>query len=195
MRLVKVEQFRDEVIALKPVYSEIGNTTDILLKSGEVVRDRRVLNSVVKVLAASYAVDLKAQRQILQEKLSRKGVLPFYLGNGRVLIPLKMRQAVTENDAVYGYVDMAYMGEPQVGVGKECLIKLSNGLQLQVLSSQSTVHGALHSGKAVLAVFEPYKGGDDQQEQVMEAGRMFTCVITQIVQQLDRIEQSIHRKE
>ncbi|MDD3365465.1 MAG: hypothetical protein PHZ03_10825 [Syntrophomonas sp.] len=195
MDMVKVEQLRDEVIGLRPVYCDIGNATDILLKSGEVVRDRRILKSVVKALAASYAIDLKAQRKLLQEKISRKGVLPFYLGTGRVFVPLKMRQAVTDSDSVYGYVDMTYMGEPQAGVGKKCLIELSNGLRLQVLSSQSTVHGAQHYGKAVLAVFQPYKGGDDQQEQVMEAGRLFTCVIAQIVQQLNRIEQGLHRKD
>lgn len=181
MRLVKVEQFRDEVMGLQPVYTEIGNVTDLLLKSGEVVRDRRVLHTVVKVLAAAYAVDLKAQRRILLEKLSRKGMLPFYLGAGRVFIPLKMRQALTVRDAVYGYVDLAYMGELQAGKGKECLISLSNGLQLQVLSNQSTVHEAQHAGTAALAVFQPYKFGDDQQEQqIMEAGRVLCRVLVQI---------------
>lgn len=193
--MVKVEQLRDEVIGLKPVYTELGNVTDILLKSGETARDKRVLNSVMKALAASYAVDLKAQRRIVREKTNRQGMLPFYLGAGRVFIPLKMRQALTGKDAVYGYVDMAYMGEPRIGEGKGCMIHLSNGLQLQVLSSQSTVHGAQRSGQAALAIFQPYKGGDEQQEQIMEAGRIFTCVITQILQQLDRIEQNLERKD
>jgi hypothetical protein len=191
----KVEQLRDEVIGLRPVYCDIGNATEIFLKSGEVVRDRRVLNSVVKALVAAYAIDLKAQRRLLREKLCRQGVLPFYLGTGRVFVPLKMRRAVTENDAVYGYVDIAYIGEPQPTAGKECVIKLSNGLQLQVLSNQSTVHGVQHFGTATLAVFQPYNGCDDQQEQVMEAGRIFTCIIAQIVQQLNRIEQSLVRKD
>ncbi|MEN6462307.1 MAG: hypothetical protein ABFC94_13175 [Syntrophomonas sp.] len=193
--LAKVEHVRDEVMGLRPVYSEIGNATDILLKSGEVLRDKRILNSVIKALAGAYGLDIKAQRKNLRERLGRKGILPFYLGAGRVFIPLKMRRAVTDNDAVYGYVDLAYMGEPHAGTGKECLMKLSNGLQLQVLSSQATVHGALHAGKAARAVFEPYKGGDDQQEQIMEAGRVFTCVLAQMLQQLDRIEESLHSKE
>ncbi len=191
MDVGKVEQLRDEVIGLRPVYTEIGNATDILTKNGEVVRDKRVLRSVLKALAASYAVDLKAQRRLLLEKLSRKGMLPFYLGEGRVFIPLKMCQAVAVRDAVYGYVDLAYMGEPQIGVGKGCVIELSNGLLLQVLSSQSTVHGAQHAGQAALTILQPYKGGDDQQEQVMEAGRVLSSVIAQMQQQLKRIEQTI----
>ena len=146
----KVEQLRDEVIGIRPVYSEIGNATDILLKDGRVVRDKRVLNSVVKALVASYAVDLKAQRRNLREKLGRKGVLPFYLGEGRVFVPLKMRQALTDGDSVYGYIDMSYMGQPQAGTGRECLIPLANGLELQVLSAQSTILGIQNTGKAEL---------------------------------------------
>jgi hypothetical protein len=49
------------------------------------------------------------------------------MGDGRVFIPLKMRQAVTENDAVYGYVDMAYMGEPEARAGKECPQRARDG--------------------------------------------------------------------
>ncbi len=195
MEMGKVEQLRDEVVGLRPVYKDIGNCTEILLKNGEVVQDRRVLNSVLKALAAVYAIDLKAQRRLLREKLRRKGLLPFYLGAGRIFVPLKMRKAVTENDAVYGYVDMAYMGEPRAGAGKECLIKLTNGLILKVLSSESTVHSVQHSGTEVKAVFQPYKGGDDQQEQVMEAGRIFACTLATMAKQLDRIEQDLHRKD
>ena len=84
MDMAKVEQWRDDVVGLRPVYEDIGNCTEILLRNGTVVRDRRVLNSVVKALAAAYAIDLKAQRRILREKITRQGVLPFYLEAGRV---------------------------------------------------------------------------------------------------------------
>ncbi|WP_041427370.1 hypothetical protein [Syntrophomonas wolfei] len=188
----KVEQLRDEVIGIRPVYSETGNATDIILKDGRVVRERRVLNSVVKALAASYAIDLKAQRRNLREKLGRKGVLPFYLGEGRVFVPLKMRQAVTEGDSVYGYIDMSYMGQPRAGTGRECLIPLANGSELQVLSAQSTVLGAQHSGWAALAALEPNKGdGDARQEQVMEAAQILAAAMVEIIEQLKRIELSL----
>ncbi len=188
----KVEQLRDEVIGIRPVYSETGNATDILLKDGRVVRDWRVLNSVVKALTTSYAVDLKAQRRNLREKLGRKGVLPFYLGEGRVFVPLKMRQALTDGDSVYGYIDMSYMGQPQAGTGRECLIPLANGLELQVLSAQSTILGIQNTGQAALSALQPYKGdGDAREEQVVEAARILAVTLAEILEQLTRIEQSL----
>jgi len=188
----KVEQLRDEVIGIRPIYSEAGNATDIILKDGRVVRDRRVLNSVVKALTASYAVDLKAQRRNLREKLGRKGVLPFYLGEGRVFVPLKMRQALTDGDSVYGYIDMSYMGQPQAGTGRECLIPLANGLELQVLSAQSTILGIQNTGQAALSALQPYKGdGDAREEQVVEAARILAVTLAEILEQLTRIEQSL----
>ena len=188
----KVEQLRDEVIGIRPVYSETGNATDIILKDGRVVRDKRVLNSVVKALVASYAVDLKAQRRNLREKLGRKGVLPFYLGEGRVFVPLKMRQALTDGDSVYGYIDMSYMGQPQAGTGRECLIPLANGLELQVLSAQSTILGIQNTGQAALSALQPYKGdGDAREEQVVEAARISAVTLAEILEQLTRIEQSL----
>ncbi len=188
----KVEQLRDEVIGIRPVYSETGNATDILLKDGRVVRDWRVLNSVVKALTTSYAVDLKAQRRNLREKLGRKGVLPFYLGEGRVFVPLKMRRALTDGDSVYGYIDMSYMGQPQAGTGRECLIPLANGLELQVLSAQSTILGIQNTGQAALSALQPYKGdGDAREEQVVEAARILAVTLAEILEQLTRIEQSL----
>ncbi|MDD3880074.1 MAG: hypothetical protein PHP26_08810 [Syntrophomonas sp.] len=192
MDMGKVEQLRDEVIGIRPVYSEIGNATDILLKDGRVVRDRRVLNSVVKALAASYAVDLKAQRRNLREKLGRKGVLPFYLGEGRVFVPLKMRQAITDGDSVYGYLDMSYMGQPRAGTSRECLIPLANGLELQVLSAQSTILGIQNTGQALLSALQPDKGdGDVREEQVKEATRVLAAALVEILEQLKRIEYSL----
>ncbi|MEN6462302.1 MAG: hypothetical protein ABFC94_13150, partial [Syntrophomonas sp.] len=61
--------------------------------------------------------------------------------------------------------------------------------QLNDLSNPSTLHSTLHAGKAALAVFEPDKTSDGQQEQVMEAGRVFSCVFVQMLEQLNRIEQ------
>ena len=193
MIMGKVEHLKDLVIGLRPVYSDIGNCTELLLKNGEVVLDQRILNSVMRALAASYAVDLKAQRHILQAKISRKGMLPFYLGDGRVFIPLKMRHALTEKDAVYGYIDLAYMGEPQQGVGRGCLIELCNGLQLQVMSPPVTVHGARYFGLAALDLLQPFKDEAALEAMVMQTIRIIIDAISRRVQQIDRIELKLNR--
>ncbi|MGE5458928.1 MAG: hypothetical protein ACM3NJ_00600 [Methanobacterium sp.] len=193
MMIGKVELLRDEVIGLRPVYCDMGNCTELLLKNGKVVLDRRVMHSVLKALAASYAVDLKAQRRILQMEINRKGMLPFYLGDGRVFIPLKMRHALTEKDAVYGYVDLAFITEPQKGVGRECRIALSNGLQLQVLSTTATVQGAWHSGLAALDLFKPTGDEDAVEALLQKTFKLILDAISRRVQQMDRIEYKVER--
>lgn len=187
----KVEQFKDEVVGLRPVYSDIGNCTELLLKNGEIVLDRRILASVLKALASSYAVDLKAQRCILRAKVSRKGMLPFYIGDGRVFIPLKFRQARAGKDAVYGYIDLAYLDKPQKADDRGCVIALSNGMQLQVMSPPATVHGARYYGMAVLDLLQPSRQEDALEAMVMQTIRLIIDAISNRVQQLDRIEDKI----
>ncbi|CFX11836.1 Uncharacterized [Syntrophomonas zehnderi OL-4] len=194
MDMGKVEQLRDEVIGLRPVYCEIGNATELLLKDGTIILDKRTLNSVVKALAAAYAVNLKAQRKHLQEKLDRKGILPFYLGDGRVFIPLKMRQAVTANDAVYGYIDLNYMTEPRPQTGKECAIELINGIKLQVLSGQSTVLGVQHTGTVVRSLLQPDKPKDVIEELIIQAVHAVVNTLTDQHRQLRRIEEKLDRR-
>lgn len=193
MIIGKAEHLRDEVIGLRPVYCNIGNCTELLLKSGEVVLDRRVLQSVMKALAASYAVDLKAQRRILQTEFSRKAMLPFYLGDSRVFIPLKMRHAVAERDAVYGYVDLVYIVESQLGKNRECQIQLKNGLKIPVHSTAATIQGACHSGQAVLALFQPTTDADAVEELLLKTLRLILDAISRHVRQLDRIEHKMDR--
>lgn len=192
----KVEQLRDEVIGIKPVYCETGNVTDIILQDGRVVRDKRVLNSVIKALVASYAVDLKAQRRNLREKLGRKGMLPFYLGKKRVFLPIKLRRARARGDSVYGYIDMYYMGQPYMGTNRECLLPLANGLELKVLSAQSTVLGIQNTGQVILSTLQTAQGsGNARGEQVIEAAQTLAATLTEILEQLTLIGVKLNKLE
>lgn len=192
----KVEQLRDEVIGIRPVYCETGNVTDIILQDGRVVRDKRVLNSVIKALVASYAVDLRAQRRNLREKLGRQGMLPFYLGKKRVFLPVKLRKAIARGDSVYGYIDMHFMGQPQVETNRECLLPLANGLELKVLSAQSTVLGIQNTGQMVLSTLQSGKGsGDPRGKQLIDAAKILAATLTEILRQLTLIEEKLNELE
>jgi len=191
MNMGKVELVRDDVIGLRPVYTEMGNCTELLLKNGEIILDRRVIHSVIRVLMASYAVDLKAQRQILKQRTGRKAVLPFYLGDGRVFVPVKMRQAVTEKDAVYGYVDLAYMKEPQKGNGRECVMELSNGMQLLILSAPAAIHNSLHAGLCALDLFQPSAGENAVEAMLLQTIQLILDELSRRLKQLDRIESQV----
>ncbi|MEN6327024.1 MAG: hypothetical protein ABFD18_12575 [Syntrophomonas sp.] len=185
MEFGKVEQLRDEVVGLRPVYGDIGNCTELLLKSGEIVLDKRSLNGVKKALAMAYAIDLKAQRRQLQASLKRKGgPFPFYLSRKRVFIPLKMRRVVSDNDAVYGYLDLDYIDVLELISSRKCIVKLSNALRLEVLSSRQTMLGAQHDGVAVREFLHKQVEKVDNgisDEQLAAAVRLIISTITKMV--------------
>ncbi len=185
MKFGKVEQLRDEVIGIRPVYGENGNCTELLLKSAEIVLDKRNVNSVKKALAMAYAIDLKAQRRQLQASLKRKGgPFPFYLSRKRVFIPLKMRRVVSGNDAVYGFLDLDYIYEHELISSRKSIVKLSNALRLEVLSSRQTALGAQHDGMAVVEFLNrQVEEVDDgiSDEQLAAAVRLIISTIARVV--------------
>ncbi|MDD3899101.1 MAG: hypothetical protein PHE82_09175 [Syntrophomonadaceae bacterium] len=194
MDYIRAEQVRDDMIGLRPVYSEIGNSTEVILDSGEVFLDKRGLNSVTKALARCYALDLKAQRQnIVQMGLGRRGILPFYIGNDRVFIALKMRNRVTGKDSVYGYVDVSYMGEPEEDDDKNCRVTLSNGVEIQVFSRRMSVISSLHMGKKLLGLLGHGKTELDTEGALVSSGRVIENFMYRVTRQLNNIESLLNK--
>lgn len=194
MDYMKAEQVRDNIIGLRPVYSEIGNSTELILDSGEILLDRRGLSSVIKALARCYALDLKAQRQnIIRMGLGRKGILPFYLGNDRVFIALKMRNEVTGKDSVYGYVDVNCTGEPEEDDDKNCRVTLTNGVEIQVFSRPMSVISSLHMGKKLLGLLDDGKNELYTEGTLVNSGRVMEKFMYRVTRQLDNIESLLNK--
>ncbi|NLX02293.1 MAG: hypothetical protein GXY40_07160 [Syntrophomonadaceae bacterium] len=186
----RVEQVRDTVIGLRPVYTERGNATELWLASGETLMDRRGVKSTLMALARSYAVDLKAQRRQLEQLIQRNGVFPFYLGS-RVFVPIKMRQAITENDSVYGYLDSEYIMDIKGGKGRGCRLLLTTGDTIEAFSSRAT---ALKSWYLGLNLHKELGTADDndQDEQIIMQSVLTLCRnLKEMAQRLERIEEHI----
>jgi len=189
MNIMKVEQVRDNVIGMRPVYHEGGNATEVFLDSGEMVLDKRATASVVRALARCYAIDLVAQRKLLKNSLNRKAVFPFYLDEKRVFVPLKMRTGVTASDSIYGYVDVLYMDEVKVVEQKICEVTLVNGMELAVFSSRNTVIQNEHVGREVLALLQDGQDDDNSDEvRIVESVRSLVRTLGNMARQLERIE-------
>lgn len=191
MNLIRVEDLRDSVIGLRPVYFEGGNSTEILVDSGEVFLDKRISSSVIRALARSYAIDLTAQREMLKERLSRKAVLPFYLNEKRVFVPLKMRTGLTPGDSIYGYLDVLYMDEIIVAGNKICEVKLLNDMVLTVLSSRNTIVQSEHVGREVLALLQDGQDDSSDETQIIESVRSVLRTLGNMARQIERIEEKL----
>lgn len=190
----KVEQLRDQVIGLRPVYTERGNATELWLVSGEILVDHRGVKSVITALARSYALDLKAQRKQLGQLLNRSMILPFYLGQ-RVFVPLKMRKALAGNDMVYGYFDGEYIEDIQGGKFRECRVLLKTGDELECFSSETTAKKSLHLGLDLQKALEGNNDDERDEQQVMEAVRALYRSFKEIMLRLQSIEGYIAEAE
>ncbi len=194
MDYIKVEQIRDQVIAIRPIYSDEGDVSEIIARSGEVLLDRRKIRSVLKGLLHSYGLDIKYQRRLIRERLQRKSVMPCFLSPERVLIPLKMRRAIVAGDCVYGYVDVSSIKDIPSGGKRNCVLLLTNGIILEIMSSKTTVLQIQERGLKLSQLLDQAKesDGNDYSRQMMEWGALLGKTMGEILQHMQRIEQRIN---
>lgn len=186
---LRVEQLRDVVVGLRPLYSEGANATEIICADGKVVIDYRRVETLVRALCRCYAIDLPAQRQRIRERSQRQSVLPFYLPEGRIFIPLKMREAISRNDHVYGYVDLKYLGIFSQNSRNRCSVPLANGLELEIMSSKKTALESEAVGRKLAQILkEEQKKPIEDELYVAESGLQIGTFFYAIKKQLDRIE-------
>jgi len=191
MARVKIEKIRDDIIALRPVYTDTGNATEIWLASGEILLDDRGLKSVLGALARTYAIDLQAQRLGQEQNLHRSGVLPFHLGARRVFIPLKMRRAITENDMVYGYIDLHYLDEIHQGDARDCRVHLTTGQDMELLSSAATAFKSRHMGMMLLESLDSCTANEEEEREIINVVLSLIRCFKEIGSSLQRIEEQI----
>ncbi|MDD4802806.1 MAG: hypothetical protein PHF24_07690 [Syntrophomonas sp.] len=190
MAKIQLQTIREEIIGLKPLYSDTGNATVIYLRQGEVM-DTRGCRSVLKALASCYASDLTAQRRKMEGCLGSKGILPFYLGMERVFIPLKMRKVVSKNDAVYGFLDAQYIGSVVVNGNTRCLLTLIDGRQLEILSSLNTIRQSQQMGQRLLEQLQAERGDDPVIKNVQQLVEQVVSSFREIKTKVNRIEEIV----
>jgi len=191
---VKLESVKDEIIGLRPVYTDQGNATMVYLRRGEAV-DSRGMRAIKTALARIYAIDLAAQCSQVEMRLHRQGMMPFYLGPERVFVPLKMRRALADKDAVYGYVDVRCMGDVVDGGKRTCRLYLQDGREIEILSHRSTVEQCRVMGRNLLDMLRGERGTDPEEElmvgAVMHVHRMFRVLERRLI----HIEEMIAEEE
>jgi hypothetical protein len=187
----KIEHFKDQVIGLRPVYTNTGNATEIFLDSGNIIVDGRGLKSVIKAFARSFAIDLKAQRVMLGDWIQRRSLMPFFVGKNRVFIPLKMRQTITANDASNGYLDVNYISEIKEAEKKRCLLLLTNGITCEVFSNRNTIIQNQHLGLSLLEMLEDPGKESEEENLIVNSARIIARTLGKMSKQLDNIEGKI----
>lgn len=160
----KIEEVHGQLVAFYPEYTDHGNVTRIIYRSdtqGKYARtiDPRQVESVKRAVARCYAVDLSAQAGLLRDKYHRRILLHFYLTDGRVFVPFKLRASRISGDACYGYIDLDHVA--RLVPGREPHVKLKSGDQLPLYSNITTARLAYFMGLEILSdCVDPHEDGD-----------------------------------
>lgn len=153
----------------RPVYREEGNITELLfLQEGRLVNayDRRSLPSVRRALARSYALDLSAQGKDLVQKTNRKYPLPFYLPDGRLFVPLKMRKPKIVGDSTYGYVDITYIKTVRK-ISNDVELTLATDDRIPLCSSAVSAYNIINLGKEIANQLKQKQ--ENEQDKILNA--------------------------
>jgi len=149
----RLEEIHKQLIAFYPVYTFEGSLTRIIYNETEqsscCLTDHRQVETVKRVLARCYAVDLPAQARLLRDKYQRRIILHFYLPDGRVFVPFKLRESRIKGDACYGYVDIDQVARLLPGDKPQLLLKTGESLTLH--SNISTARLAYFMALELLA--------------------------------------------
>lgn len=162
------------VAGLVPVYDDKGDSCLVFCRSGEgksltKFTEPHAVETVKRQLARCYALDLTAQGIILRRAYQRSTPLPFYLYDGRVYVPLKMRQPKVTGDATYGYLEMSIISKVVPNTNNRCNVILSDGSSLPVYTQINTARLAVYFGIEVQRdIFSGLRG---KQHQALQALR------------------------
>ncbi|MGI6467576.1 MAG: hypothetical protein ACOX0Q_00835 [Syntrophomonadaceae bacterium] len=168
-----IEAVKEQVIGIVPSYEETGDLTRILLEEGEHFWEKRSVGTIIKALARCYLVDLKEQKGRLQDFFQRRKLLPFYLSNSRVFIPVKVRKALIKNDACYGYINWRYVESITKQDSGGTVIKMRHNLVLNSLSSTTQLIQQLHMGRQLFDYLQQSSGENPSGEKLLlEAARL-----------------------
>ncbi len=148
---MKFEDCRDTIAALVPFYDEGGgNATRIYTVSGEVIEDSRTLRWVIKKIARVFAADLEALRHNYGSYLSLSQGVPLPFSDKLVMVPLKLRRVISENDGAGGYINMCAVEKVEDYIDDEIYksrIHLTGDRVIPCIFARKTVERRLRSGE------------------------------------------------
>jgi len=145
------------IIALEPCYGQHGgNTSRVYTSQGELIEDNRRVLTLLKKILRNYGYDLKELRKHYGGYLGCGQGVPLPISRNLVLVQLKMRQPLIENDGASGYVsatDVVKVSTLDTGSRSDqhkCLLHLTGGLTVPCCLTSRCVEKRLMNGRLAL---------------------------------------------
>jgi len=148
---VHLEKVCHDIVGLVPVYDQPGDCCRIYWREAEDQHltefiEPRTVEMAKRQLARCHALDLTAQGVSLRQDYHRAPPLPFYLHDGRVFVPLKMRLPKVAGDSSYGYLEMSIISRLVPDENSHCRAILTDGGSLPVYTQINTARLAIYFG-------------------------------------------------
>ena len=162
------------IVALEPCLGQDGgNAVRVYTRDGRAYLDERTIKSVLKNICACYNADLSSLRSNYGQYLHCKLDVPIPLSPVLVLVSIKMRRPLFENDGATGYVnllDVTAISPPDPDRDREisCLVDLKGGHSLPSLFSEKNVRQRLGMANVALDRFKALQGRARESEQVQK---------------------------
>jgi len=163
-----------EIAALEPCYVPIeGNVVRVYTRDGSTFLNQRSMKAVIKNICACYNADLKALCANYGKYLHCKQDVPIPLSPALVLIRVKMRRPLYENDGATGYVNLLDVtGISAPGPDREqevsCLLDLKGGRSVPSLFSEQNIRQRLAMADVALDRFHALQGRERKNEQILK---------------------------
>ncbi|NLV20481.1 MAG: hypothetical protein GXY49_00600 [Syntrophomonadaceae bacterium] len=169
---MQLEEVCHEIVGLVPVYEQNGDCCRIYRQVGEdksltKFTQPRTVEMTKRQLARCYALDLTAQGILLRREYQRSSPLPFYLYDGRVFIPLKMRMPKVAGDPSYGYLEMSVISRVIPAGNNHCSLILQDGTSLPVYNQINTARLSIYFGIEIKRDIIARRYG--QQQEALQA--------------------------
>jgi len=130
----------------------------------------RSVEAAQRQLARCYALDLTVQALLLRRDYHRSPPLPFYLYDGRVFVPLKMRLPRVAGDPCYGYLEMSVISRVVPDENGYCQVIFTDGTSLPVYNQINTARLAVYLGIEIQK--DIFSRHYSRQQEVLQAFRI-----------------------
>ncbi len=152
-----------EIAAVLPCYhNEGGNATEMVFINDQPAVIHRTVKTVIKNLARTCTVDLKAAREKYGEMLGCKRAVPLVLAPEMIFMVVKVRETISRNDASRGYINyFAVTDATKTEEGTCSKVVLKNGREVTCYHSIRNLNNHIRNCHYIHQMILKETGGAD----------------------------------
>ena len=136
----------ENIVAIMPFYSTEGDMTAIYLATGEILKTKRRIKTLLQQLATRHKTTLPILRNISAQITNLRIMMPLAFSWEFILLPLQVRHPLIAGDNTLGYINLKYLHHLEDNEETTCL-HLTTGQKFQTLWKKETTEKHISQAK------------------------------------------------